>query len=227
MAENMQHWTPRPRPEAVPLEGRFVRLEKLEARHADALYAASATVDADARFTWLPENPPEDQASFGAWVEKVSASADPIFFAIIDKATGKVAGRQTLMRIDAVNGVVEIGNIYWGPLIARKAAATEALFLFAHYAFDKLGYRRFEWKCNNDNVPSKNAALRFGFQYEGLFRQHLVIKGLNRDTAWFAMIDKDWVKLKPAYEAWLAPENFDESGAQKRRLEDIRADFGA
>ena len=227
MAENMQHWTPRPRPEAVPLEGRFVRLEKLEARHADALYAASATVDADARFTWLPENPPEDQASFGAWVEKVSASADPIFFAIIEKATGKVAGRQTLMRIDAANGVVEIGNIYWGPLIARKAAATEALFLFAHYAFDTLGYRRFEWKCNNDNVPSKKAALRFGFQYEGLFRQHLVIKGLNRDTAWFAMIDKDWVKLKPAYEAWLAPENFDESGAQKRRLEDIRADFGA
>ncbi|MDZ4310880.1 MAG: GNAT family protein [Cypionkella sp.] len=227
MAENMQHWTPRPRPEAVPLEGRYVRLEKLEARHAEELYAASAILDADAKFTWLPENPPEDLSSFRAWVEKVSASTDPIYFAIIDKATGKVAGRQTLMRIDAANGAVEIGNIYWGPLIARKAAATEALFLFAQYAFDTLGYRRFEWKCNNDNVPSKKAALRFGFQYEGLFRQHFVIKGLNRDTAWFAMIDKDWVKLKPAYEAWLAPENFDANGGQKRRLEDIRADFGA
>ena len=227
MAENMQHWTPRPRPEAAPLEGRYVRLEKLEARHADALYAASATEDADAKFTWLAEGPPADLASFRAWVEKVSASVDPIYFAIIDKATGKVAGRQTLMRIDAANGVVEIGNIYWGPLIARKAAATEALFLFAHYAFDTLGYRRFEWKCNNDNVPSKSAALRFGFQYEGLFRQHFVIKGLNRDTAWFAMIDKDWDKLKPAYQAWLAPENFNANGAQKRRLEDIRADFGA
>lgn len=191
MAENMQHWTPRPRPEAVPLEGHYVRLEKLGPQHADALYAASATVDADAKFTWLAEGPPEDQASFRAWVEKVSTSVDPIYFAIIDKATGKVAGRQTLMRIDAANGVVEIGNIYWGPLIARKAAATEALFLFAQYAFDTLGYRRFEWKCNDDNVPSKKAALRFGFQYEGLFRQHLVIKGLNRDTAWFAMIDKD------------------------------------
>ena len=227
MAENMQHWTPRPRPEAVPLEGRYVRLEKLEPRHADGLHAASATGDADAKFTWLAEGPPEDQASFRAWVERVSVSVDPIYFAIIDKATGKVAGRQTLMRIDPPNGVVEIGNIYWGPLIARKAAATEALFLFARYAFDTLGYRRFEWKCNNDNLPSKQAALRFGFQYEGLFRQHFVIKGLNRDTAWFAMIDKDWVALKPAYEAWLAPDNFDESGNQKRRLEDIRADFGA
>ena len=227
MAENMQHWTPRPRPQAVPLEGRYVRLEKLEPRHADGLHAASATGDADAKFTWLAEDPPEDQASVRAWVERVSVSVDPIYFAIIDKATGKVAGRQTLMRIDAANGVVEIGNIYWGPLIARKAAATEALFLFARYAFDTLGYRRFEWKCNNDNLPSKQAALRFGFQYEGLFRQHFVIKGLNRDTAWFAMIDKDWVALKPAYEAWLAPDNFDESGNQKRRLEDIRADFGA
>lgn len=227
MAENMQHWTPRPRPEAVTLEGRYVRLEKLGLQHADQLFDASATVDADTKFTWLAEGPPEDLASFRAWVEKVSASADPIYFAIIDKATGKVAGRQTLMRIDAANGVVEIGNIYWGPLIARKAAATEALFLFAQYAFDTLGYRRFEWKCNNDNAPSKAAALRFGFQYEGLFRQHFVIKGLNRDTAWFAMIDKDWVKLKPAYEAWLAPENFDADGMQKRRLEDIRADFGA
>ena len=227
MAENMQHWTPRPRPEAVPLEGRYVRLEQLEPRHADGLHAASATGDADAKFTWLAEDPPEDQASFRTWVERVSVSVDPIYFAIIDKATGKVAGRQTLMRIDPPNGVVEIGNIYWGPLIARKAAATEALFLFARYAFDTLGYRRFEWKCNNDNLPSKQAALRFGFQYEGLFRQHFVIKGLNRDTAWFAMIDKDWVALKPAYEAWLAPDNFDESGNQKRRLQDIRADFGA
>ena len=227
MAENMQHWTPRPRPEAVPLEGRYVRLEKLEPRHADQLYEAAAVADADARFTWLPETPPQDRTSFAAWVEKVAASPDPLFFAIIDKASGKVAGRQTLMRIDAANGVVEIGNIYWGPLIARKAAATEALFLFAQYAFDTLGYRRFEWKCNNDNAPSKVAALRFGFQYEGLFRQHLIVKGLNRDTAWFAMIDKDWAALKPAYEAWLAPENFDETGAQKRRLEDIRADFAA
>ncbi|MDB5657772.1 MAG: family N-acetyltransferase [Cypionkella sp.] len=227
MAENMQHWTPRQRPQALTLEGRFVRLEKLEARHTAELFAASATAEADVRFTWLPEAPPSDLASFGGWVEKVAQSEDPIFFAIIDKASGKVAGRQTLMRIDAVHGVVEIGNIYWGPLMARKPAATEALYLFAQYVFDTLGYRRFEWICNDDNAPSKQAALRFGFQAEGVFRQHMVVKGLNRDTAWFAMIDKDWVKLKPAYEAWLAAENCDADGQQKRRLEDIRAELGA
>ena len=227
MTEDMHHWTPRPRPEGVTMEGRFIRLEKLDsARHAGGLYAASAVADSDAKFRWLYETPPEGPAEFRTWVDKVAASADPIFFAIIDKASGAVAGRQTLMRIDAANGAVEIGNIYWGPLIARKPAATEALYLFAHYVFDVLGYRRFEWKCNDDNQPSKKAAHRFGFQAEGLFRQHLVVKGLNRDTAWFAMIDKDWAKLKPAYEAWLAPENFDEIGLQRRKLEDLRAEFG-
>ncbi|GLS85931.1 acetyltransferase GCN5 [Cypionkella aquatica] len=227
MAEDMQHWTPRRRPEAVTLEGRYVRLEKLVPAHADQLFDASTPTDADAKFTWLFEAPPQDRATLTAWVDRVTLSEDPIFFAVIDKATGKVAGRQTLMRIDAGNGVVEIGNIYWGPLIARKPAATEALFLFADYAFDRLGYRRFEWKCNDDNLPSKKAALRFGFQAEGVFRQHMIAKGLNRDTAWFAMIDKDWAVLKPAYQAWLAPENFDADGQQIRRLEDIRADLGA
>lgn len=228
MAENLQHWTPRLRPQAIPMEGRFVRLEKLDPhRHADELFTASAVADSDDKFRWLYELPPTDKASFRSWVEKVAVIEDPIFFAVIDKASGKVAGRQTLMRIDAANGVVEIGNIYWGPLMARKAAATEALYLFAQYAFDVLGYRRFEWKCNNDNVPSKKAAVRFGFQPEGVFRQHLVVKGLNRDTAWFAMTDKDWVKLKTAYEAWLSPENFDATGQQKRNLEEIREQFGA
>ena len=223
MAENMQHWTARPRPEAVPLEGRYVRLEKLEPRHADQLYDASAVVDADAKFTWLAEGPPEGRASFDAWVEKVSTSTDPLYFAIIDKATGKVAGRQTLMRIEPAHGVVEIGNIYWGPLIARKAAATEALFLFAQYAFDTLGYRRFEWKCHAGNAPSRRAADRFGFTYEGTFRQHMVFKGGNRDTAWFSMLDSEWPALRDAYERWLAPNNFDATGQQRRTLADCRA----
>ena len=118
--------------------------------------------------------------------------------------------------------MIEIGNIYWGPTIARRAAATEALYLAARHVFDDLGYRRFEWKCNNLNEPSKKAALRFGFAHEGVFRQHMVVKGLNRDTAWFAMIDKDWPALRAGYEAWLAPENFDAEGRQKRRLEDCR-----
>jgi RimJ/RimL family protein N-acetyltransferase len=127
------------------------------------------------------------------------------------------------MRIDAANGVVEIGNIYWGPELARTAAATEALYLFASHVFDDLGYRRFEWKCNDRNEPSKRAAIRFGFSYEGTFRQHMVVKGENRDTAWYAMIDRDWPAIAAAMRQWLDPANFDRDGRQKRRLEDFRA----
>ena len=122
------------------------------------------------------------------------------------------------MRIDPVHGVIEIGSILWGPAISRTRVATEALYLFASHAFDTLGYRRFEWKCNNLNEPSKRAAERFGFTFEGVFRQHMVTKGNNRDTAWFAMIDGDWPRLKAGYEAWLRPENFDESGQQRSKL---------
>ena len=125
------------------------------------------------------------------------------------------------MRIDPANGVIEIGNIYWGPLMSRKPAATEAQFLFTQYVFDELGYRRYEWKCNNRNEPSKRAAQRFGFTFEGVFRQHMVVKGENRDTAWYSIIDKEWPALKQAYEGWLDPANFDADGQQKRRLEDI------
>lgn len=228
MAEDMRHWTARERPSAPVIEGRYVRLERLDpVRHADELFEASDTVEADQKFRWLYETPPVDRDSFRAWVERVAASEDPLFYAVIDKASGRVAGRQTFMRIDTAHGVIEIGNIYWGPLVSRKAAATEALYLFAKHVFDDLGYRRFEWKCNNDNLPSKVAAARFGFTAEGVFRQHLVVKGLNRDTAWFSIIDKDWVALKPAFEAWLSPTNFDAEGRQKRRLEEFRAETGA
>jgi RimJ/RimL family protein N-acetyltransferase len=209
------------------IEGRFVRLERLDpARHGEGLFEASATGEAAQKFRWLPEAPPSDRESFRAWVEKVAESHDPLFYAVIDKASGKVAGRQTLMRIDAANGVIEIGNIYWGPLMSQRPAATEALYLFARHVFDDLGYRRFEWKCNDDNLPSKKAAARFGFTAEGVFRQHLVVKGLNRDTAWFSIIDKEWPALRQAYEAWLQPANFDAEGRQKRRLEEFRSEFG-
>ena len=227
MAEDMRHWTARARPSVAAIEGRFVRLERLDpARHAEGLYEASATTEAEQKFRWLYETPPADRESFRAWVEKVAESQDPLFYAVIDKASGKVAGRQTLMRIDAANGVIEIGNIYWGPRMAQRPAATEALYLFARHVFDDLGYRRFEWKCNDDNLPSKKAAARFGFTAEGVFRQHLVVKGLNRDTAWFSIIDKEWPALRQAYEAWLQPANFDAVGRQKRRLEEFRSEFG-
>ena len=224
MSEDLKNWQPRPRPERKVLEGRYVRLEPLDAaRHGDGLFEASSVTDADGRFRWLFEVPPESRAAFQPWLDKVEASSDPLFFAVIDKASGKVAGRQTLMRIEPAFGVIEIGNIYWGPLIARKPAATEAQFLFAQYAFDELGYRRYEWKCNNNNEPSKRAAERFGFSFEGIFLQHLVVKSENRDTAWYSIIDKEWPALKKAYEAWLDPANFDAAGQQKRRLEAFRS----
>jgi RimJ/RimL family protein N-acetyltransferase len=227
MAEDMRHWTARERPSAPVIEGRLVRLERLDAgRHAEGLFEASAAAEADAKFRWLPEAPPSDRGAFRNWVARMAGSEDPLFYAVIDKATGKVAGRQTYMRIDAGNGVIEIGNIYWGPLVSQRPAATEALYLFARHVFDDLGYRRFEWKCNNENLPSKRAAARFGFVAEGVFRQHLVVKGLNRDTAWFSIIDKEWARLRPAYEAWLSPENFDAEGQQRRRLEALRAEVG-
>lgn len=219
---DLQDWTPRPRPERKVLEGRYVRLEPLDAeKHGEGLFAASSVADADRRFTWLFETAPAARAEFEPWLEKAAASNDPLFFAVIDKASGKVAGRQALMRIDPVHGVIEIGSIYWGPLVSRKPAATEAQFLFMQYVFDGLGYRRYEWKCHNDNTPSKRAAERFGFQFEGVFRQHMVAKGKNRDTAWFSIIDSEWPALKKAYQAWLAPENFAEDGQQIKRLEEF------
>ncbi|MCH6203757.1 GNAT family N-acetyltransferase [Brucella sp. RRSP16] len=220
---DLQNWTPRPQPERKVLEGRYVRLEPLNpGKHGDELFAASSVEDVDRRFTWLFEFPPATREEFEPWLEKASKSDDPLFFAVIDKASGKVAGRQALMRIDPVHGVIEIGSIYWGPQISRKPAATEAQFLFMQYIFDELGYRRYEWKCHNENGPSKRAAERFGFQFEGVFRQHMVAKGRNRDTAWFSILDSEWPALKKAYQAWLAPENFDSDGQQKKKLEEFR-----
>jgi RimJ/RimL family protein N-acetyltransferase len=222
MQEDMTGWTARSRPVRQTIEGRYVRLEPLDADlHGRDLYRASDVSDAAQKFRWLGEYSPTDEANFLDWVRKVQVSDDPLFSAIIDRETGSVAGRQTLMRIDTANGVIEIGNIYWGPLIARKRGATEAFYLAMKHVFDDLGYRRFEWKCNNDNLPSKRAAERFGFTFEGIFRQHMIVKHLNRDTAWFSIIDKDWPALKAGYEAWLSPENFDAAGQQRRKLQDF------
>jgi len=224
MSDDMSGWTARLRPERTVLDGRFVRIEPLTLRHLDGLYDEITVADTEAeqRFAWLPDVPPPSRDALRPWLERVVASDDPMFLAVIDKASGRVSGRQALMRIDQTFGVIEIGHIYWGPTIARKPAATEPLYLMARHVFDDLGYRRFEWKCNDLNAPSKRAALRFGFQAEGVFRQHMVVKGQNRDTAWFAMIDKDWPALKAGYEAWLAPGNFDANGRQRRRLEECR-----
>jgi RimJ/RimL family protein N-acetyltransferase len=213
---DLSRWAGVPRPERRPVEGRYVRLEPLDpARHGDDLFA-SARADTE-RFRYLADEAPDDRAAFDAWLDKAAASPDPLFFAVIDKATGRAEGRQTLMRIDPANGVIEIGGILWGPAIARSRVTTEALYLFAKLAFD-LGYRRFEWKCNDANEPSKQAALRFGFTPEGVFRQHMVVKGRNRDTAWFSMIDHEWPEIDRAFRTWLDPQNFDTDARQKAPL---------
>lgn len=220
---DLSGWTGRDRPKRAPMEGRFARLEPLSAaRHGDQLFEASSVPDAAGRFTWLPDYPPASRSDFQPWLDRAEASDDPMFFAVIDRATGRVEGRQTLMRIDAANGVAEIGNVYWGPRIARTPVATEAFYLFARHVFDDLGYRRFEWKCHGLNEPSRQAARRFGMTFEGLFRQHLVVKGANRDTAWFSMIDSEWPAERRVFSAWLDPSNFDAGGRQVRALGALR-----
>lgn len=212
-------WTPRPVPQPVALRGRWCRLEPLGPQHADTLFAASSAPGAQERFRYLPE-PPPDRTAFDAWLDAAVRSADPLFFAVLDATTGRAEGRQSLLRTVEAHGVTEIGHILWGPAISRTRVATEALYLFARYVFDDLGYRRFEWKCNALNAPSRRAALRFGFSFEGVFRQHMVVKGHNRDTAWFAMTDGDWAWLAPAYAAWLAEDNFTADGTQRTALAD-------
>ena len=223
MAADLEHWTARPFPSRKPMEGFYVRLEPLDPdRHGDGLYEASSVADAAERFRYLGDFPPATRVDFRSWLEKSAQSADPLFFVLIEKATGRIGGRQALMRIDAANGVAEIGNIYWGEGFSRTRLATEAFHLTARHIFDDLGYRRFEWKCNDRNEPSKRAALRFGFTYEGLFRQHMVVKGENRDTAWFSILDHEWPAIRAANETWLSAENFDREGQQLTSLQAIR-----
>jgi RimJ/RimL family protein N-acetyltransferase/GNAT superfamily N-acetyltransferase len=222
---DLSSWTPRPRPERRPHDGRYVRLEPLDpARHGDDLFAAGSGPGSEELWRYLFEPPFPDRASFEPWLQKAASSEDPLFFAIVDKETGRAEGRLTFMRIDGAHGVIETGNILFGPRLARTRGATEAIYLQARHAFDDLGYRRFEWKCNNLNAPSKRAAVRFGFTFEGVFRQHMVVKGQNRDTAWYAMLDREWPARKAAYERWLNPSNFDDTGRQRLGLSALMAE---
>jgi RimJ/RimL family protein N-acetyltransferase len=221
----LSDWTPRLRPARRVFEGRYARLEPLDpGRHGDDLYAASSSPGAEERFRYLFESPPESRAAFESWLAKAAASDDPLFFAVVDQGTGRAEGRMTFMRIDQTHGVLETGNILFGPRIARTCGATEAVYLQARHAFEDLGYRRFEWKCNNLNEPSKRAAERLGFTFEGVFRQHMVVKGRNRDTAWYAMLDSEWPARKQAFERWLSRDNFDGDGRQRVSLTACHAD---
>jgi RimJ/RimL family protein N-acetyltransferase len=205
-------------PQRIVLEGHFVRLEPLDIRHAVDLHGVSTMPGGAERYRWLFSGAPESVSDMEARIEQGKGVTDPSYVAVIDKRSGKAVGQQGWMRIRPEHGSIEIGGIYWGLPMARTPLATEALFLFARHAFDDLGYRRFEWKCNNRNEPSKAAATRFGFQFEGVFRQDMIIKGESRDTAWFSIIDSEWPAMRAEYERWLAPENFDANGQQKSKL---------
>ncbi len=205
-------------PDRIVLEGRYVRLEPIAQKHASDLYEVSTMPGGVERYRWLFSNAPGSLAEMEARIEKAKTETDPSYVAVIDKASGKAVGQQGWMRIRPEHGSIEIGGIYWGLPMARTPLATEALFLFARHAFDDLGYRRFEWKCNDRNEPSKAAATRFGFQFEGVFRQDMIIKGVNRDTAWFSILDSEWPAMRAEYERWLSSNNFDSDGRQKSKL---------
>jgi RimJ/RimL family protein N-acetyltransferase len=169
----------------------------------------------------LSEGPFPDRASFDANLSKKAVSPDRVFFTIVDRASGRAVGQACYLRIDPANRVIEVGHILYTPALQRTAGATEAMYLLARHAFEDLGYRRYEWKCNALNSPSRRAALRLGFTFEGVFRQHMIVKGRNRDTAWFAMLDIEWPARKGAFERWLDPSNFDSAGRQKKSLQTI------
>ncbi|MCU1231601.1 MAG: Acetyltransferase, gnat family [Acidobacteria bacterium] len=219
----VEGWTARPLPPATPMIGRWCRVEPLDVeRHAAELHDANRD-DADGRnWTYLGSEPFDDVNAYRAWLTKMSAAGDPMFHAIVDASSGKAIGLASFLRIDPANGVIEVGHINYSPRLQRTIAATEAMALMMRRVFDELGYRRYEWKCDALNAPSRAAAERLGFTFEGVFRQALVYKGRNRDTAWYSIIDREWPALRDAFDAWLAPSNFDESGAQRRSLGDLR-----
>jgi RimJ/RimL family protein N-acetyltransferase len=211
------HWKPVPSPRPVTLTGRTVTLEPLDAeKHAADLW--KAVQGHDELWTWLFDGPYAGEAAFRASIAAKQTAINAVFFAILSKEAGRAAGYASLMRFDPPNGVIEVGNILLSPLLQRTTAATEAMYLMARHVFEDLGYRRYEWKCNALNEPSRRAAQRLGFTFEGIFRQHMVIKDKNRNTAWFSMLNQEWPTRKRAFEEWLNPENFDAEGRQINAL---------
>jgi RimJ/RimL family protein N-acetyltransferase len=219
----MPQWKPPLRAQPTTLAGRYCRVEPLNAKsHAADLFAANALDADDAGWTYLTSGPFADFGAYQAWVEKVSPGDDPLFHAIIDLRTQQAVGVAAYMRIDPANGVIEIGSLKFTPLMQRTPIATEAMFLMMRHAF-AIGYRRYEWKCDSHNAPSRAGAQRFGFSYEGVFRQAVVTKGRNRDTAWYSIIDTEWPAIEAAFTQWLAPENFDAAGKQQVALSKLTA----
>jgi RimJ/RimL family protein N-acetyltransferase len=207
------------RPEPTVLEGRDVRLEPLDpARHGDGLFDALGGPGRETLWLYLPDTPPRDRHEFDELLTRMATSGDRLPFAILDPRSGTACGWASYLRIEPDHRVVEVGYILYGPGLQRTRGATEAMYLMARHAFDDLGYRRYEWKCDALNAASRRAALRLGFTFEGIFRQHLIVKGRNRDTAWYSMLDSEWPDRKARIERWLAPDNFDDRGEQRTSL---------
>ena len=222
MNTDLSQWQPRPFPPHEPLQGRLIRLEPLDAaRHGDDLWQELQGPD-PALWDYLPYGPFAERAAFDAWLAGHADGRDPQCYAVVEQTGGRALGLLAYLRITPKDGCIEIGHIAFGAALQRTPGASEAVFLLARHAFGELGYRRLEWKCNARNARSMRAAERFGFSYEGLFRQHMIVKGENRDTAWFSIIDDEWPACRTAFERWLATDNFDAEGRQKRRLEELR-----
>lgn len=217
-----------PAPTPVTLKGRFVTVEPYDReKHLQALWHGLGDEGINPLLTYFTQPEFAGVADFDAWLSGVQSKGGWVTHVFRDNKTGNVVGMASYMRADPANGVVEVGGVAHGPAMSRTPLATEAHYLMARNIFDDLGYRRYEWKCHNENEPSKTTAKRYGFSFEGVFRQHMLSKGKNRDTAWFSIIDGEWPVVKAAFEAWLSPENFDAEGKQIRKLEDIRAGLTA
>jgi len=213
-------WKVPPRPVRGVMEGRLVRLEPLVVAHAEALHAANAEGADGRNWTYLPYGPFDSAAAYAHWVGEMTRDADPMFYAIVRRADQRPVGVASYLRIAPASGAIEVGHINYSPLLQRHPGATETMYLMMKWAFEA-GYRRYEWKCDSLNAPSRRAAQRLGLSYEGIFRQATVYRGRNRDSAWYAAIDSEWPALKTAFESWLAPENFDAEGRQKQSLSDL------
>lgn len=189
--------------------------------HAGTLYEATHGPEKEDQWRWMGDGPFASREAYDEAFAKKAASADPLFFAITETATGRPVGQASYLRIEPAHRCIEVGNIIFSPALQRRPGATEAMYLMARHVFEDLGYRRYEWKCNALNMPSRLAALRLGFRFEGIFRQHMIIKGRNRDTAWFAMLDAEWPQRRASFEQWLSPENFDQDGRQRVSLSQL------
>ena len=207
------------RPERITLAGVHVNIVPLDpAAHAPALYRGSHEAGHESLWRYLFAGPFANQRDFRAYLDQRATALDPLFFTIVDAATAEPKGYASLMRIEPAHQVIEVGNILYLPSLQRTVGATEAMYLLARYVFDGLKYRRYEWKCDARNEPSRRAALRLGFTFEGVFRQHMIVKGRNRDTAWYSMLDTEWPARRAAFERWLDPGNFSADGCQKTPL---------